>query len=94
MYQENTFQIQNTYFVFLVPTEWTDILDKLELAIVPILERAGIVISNTEEKLTFITQLEALVTFKQLHPYRKNIPTTFKQRIDVSYTIYISKRIM
>lgn len=77
----NSHQTFNTYFVFLVPTKWTNILDDLkQLVIAPLLKTAGVVSpTNVGESIAFITELEAFVTSRQLTANRNTtVPTYFQ----------------
>lgn len=72
-------KIQTAFFVFYVPTSWTDILDTLKPVMIALLEKAGSVVpAGFPGGITFITELEAIIINKQLDPYGGNIPRYFK----------------
>lgn len=68
---------QTVSFIFVVPNDWTGILDTLNHLIFSLFEKAGHLLPTKE--ITFITEMEAFITYQQLGNSGKNdIPKYFQ----------------
>jgi hypothetical protein len=82
------------YLLFVVPNSWAETLDRLNLTMVPLLKKAGVVFpEDVSEKLIYITQLDAGLSNFQLHSYfTKQAPQFFTQEgSGMMYDIHIDE---
>lgn len=79
------------YFVFYVPTRWTDQVNRLGSVLAPILEKSGF--PTDAEGMTFITDIEATFTFEQFKPGKEGIQKYFQtENRCMMYDISVRKK--
>lgn len=68
-----------TFFVFLVPNEWTGIKEELKIVIAPLLLKAGVSFpGNPEDGISVVTELETMTIHHQLESPKKDISSCFQ----------------